>query len=253
MDHRGDIYSVGVLIFEMLTGRTPFAGNSSMDILLAHATENPPSFADVGAADVVPPAVEKVVQSCLAKDPSQRPASARDLAELYERALAGDEIAKKPKKVEPPPTEVMPSPIPNLLPKDDDPNAVTFQLAAWMPETIAAHKLRGFVYDAKGEVVESVPGRIRVRLGGAGSKYQFKPRRRSWMILGRRSGKIEMDLHMVQAAPDRASQLLMTVQMRSVDGVPASDDSLRDFCSHIFVSLRGYLMAQTIGAEENNQ
>ncbi len=252
MDHRGDIYSVGVLIYEMLTGRTPFAGNSSMDILLAHATENPPPFADVGAADVVPPAVEKVVQNCLAKDPAQRPASARDLAELYERALAGDEIVKKPKKVEPPPTEVMPSPIPNLLPKEDDPNAVTFQLAAWMPETIAAHKLRGFVYDAKGEVVESVPGRIRVRLGGTGSKYHFKPRRRSWLMLGRRSGKIEMDLHMVQAAPDRASELLMTVQMRSVDGVPASDDSLRDFCSHIFVNLRGYLMAQTIGAEETN-
>jgi serine/threonine-protein kinase len=252
MDHRGDIYSVGVLIYEMLTGRTPFTGSSSMDILLAHATETPPSFADVGAAGVVPPAVEKVVQTCLAKDPAQRPASARDLAELYDRALAGDEIAKPAKKVEPPTTEVMPSPLPNLLLQEDDPNSVTFQLEAWMPETIAAHKLRGFVYDAKGEVVESVPGRIRVRLGGAGSKYQFKPRRRSWLILGRRTGKIEMDLHMVQAAPNRASQLFMTVQMRSVDGVPASDDSLRDFCSHIFVNLRGYLMAQTIGAEESN-
>jgi eukaryotic-like serine/threonine-protein kinase len=252
MDHRGDIYSVGVLIYEMLTGRTPFSGNSSMDILLAHATENPPSFADVGAADVVPPAVEKVVQSCLAKDPAQRPASARDLAEFYERALAGDEIAKKAKKVEPPTTEVMPSPLPNLLPKNDDPNSVTFQLAAWMPEAIAAHKLKGFVYDAKGEVVESVPGRIRVRLGGPGSKYQFKPKRRSWLAIGRRSGLIEMDLHMVQAAPNQASQLFMTVQMRSVDGVPGNDDSLRDFCSRIFVSLRGYLMAQTIGAEESN-
>jgi eukaryotic-like serine/threonine-protein kinase len=251
MDHRGDIYSVGVLIYEMLTGRTPFSGNSSMDILLAHATETPPSFADVGAANIVPPAVEKVVQGCLAKDPAHRPASARDLAESYERALAGDEIAKKTKKVEPPTTEVMPSPLPNLLPKNDDPNAVTFQLAAWMPEAIAAHKLKGFVYDAKGEVVESVPGRIRVRLGGPGSKYQFKPRRRSWLAIGRRSGLIEMDLHMVQAAPNQASQLFMTVQMRSVDGVPGNDDSLRDFCSRIFVNLRGYLMAQTIGAEES--
>jgi serine/threonine-protein kinase len=254
MDHRGDIYSVGVLIYEMLTGRTPFAGNSSMDILLAHATENPPTFAEVGAPGVVPAAVEKVVQGCLAKDPAQRPASARDLAELYERALAGDEIVKpvKKEKEEPPPTEVMPSPLPALLAQNDDPNAVTFHLEAWMPEAIAVHKLRGFVYDAKGEVVESVPGRIRVRLGGPGSRYRFKPRRRSWLILGRRSGQIEVDLHMEQA-PNRASQLFIMVQMRSRDGVPADDESLKACCSKIFINLRAHLIAQTIGAEENDQ
>src|SRR5207302_408298 len=45
MDHRSDLYSVGIILFELLTGRLPFTAGSTMDILLAHATEEPPSFA----------------------------------------------------------------------------------------------------------------------------------------------------------------------------------------------------------------
>src|SRR5438552_3452996 len=78
MDHRGDLYSVGVILFELLTGQLPFAGKSTMDILLAHATEEPPSFAALGAGPHVPPAIERVVQSCLTKDPNQRPKHARE-------------------------------------------------------------------------------------------------------------------------------------------------------------------------------
>src|SRR5947208_9746546 len=88
MDPRGDLYSVGVILFELLTGQLPFAGRSTMDILLAHATEEPPSFANIGAAAVVPPAIERVVQACLAKRAEDRPSNARELAVLYADALA---------------------------------------------------------------------------------------------------------------------------------------------------------------------
>ncbi len=83
VDNRGDLYSVGVILFELLTGQLPFSGAATMDVLVAHATEAPPPFAMIGACDWVPPAIEAVVQSCLAKDPAQRPASARELAERY--------------------------------------------------------------------------------------------------------------------------------------------------------------------------
>ncbi len=83
IDHRGDLYSVGVILFELLTGRLPFSGTSTMDVLIAHATEAAPSFTKFGAADWVPPSIEAVVQACLAKQPAHRPANARELAERH--------------------------------------------------------------------------------------------------------------------------------------------------------------------------
>ena len=133
----------------------------------------------------------------------------------------------------------------------DDPNAIAFYLEAWMPEAVAVHKLRGFVHDAKGEVVQSVPGLIRVRLGGQGSRYRFRSRRKSWFDLAPKSGLTDMALYMEQAGPS-ASLLHITVQMRSRDGVPASDEDFQAHCNEVFVDLRGYLMAQNLDLDDSN-
>src|SRR5205823_6590859 len=88
MDHRSDLYSVGIILFELLSGRLPFTREETMDVLLAHATEPAPTFAEIGASGCVPAEIEAVVMSCLAKNPVERPASAMDLAESYDRAMA---------------------------------------------------------------------------------------------------------------------------------------------------------------------
>jgi serine/threonine-protein kinase len=251
MDHRGDLYSVGVILYEIFASRPPFNAEAAMDVLLAHATEEPPTFASVGV-DWIPAGIEKVIRQCLAKSPGDRPASARDLAELYQAALEESEQpaprAREEKRTPPEDTvPETPSPLRKLAP--DDPSAVSFQVEAWMPEAIAVHKLRGFVHDAKGVVLESLPGIIRVRLGGPGSRYRFKGKRKSWLDLGRKSGTVDMKLYMQQAGQG-ASQLNITVHMHSRDGVPATDEDFQAYCGHIFVDLRGYLMAQRIDSDD---
>jgi serine/threonine-protein kinase len=74
-DHRADLYAWGVLAYELLAGRHPFAGwTSAQALLTAHMAATPASLHVV--ADDVPPALAALVMRCLAKDPADRPASA---------------------------------------------------------------------------------------------------------------------------------------------------------------------------------
>jgi len=246
MDHRGDLYSVGVILYELLTGRLPFSGSSTMDVLIAHATEPPPPFTKVGAADWVPPAIEAVVQACLAKTPAQRPGHARDLAERFETALAHEEalqqqaLPRQDPRAAPRPAAGMPK---AAVVAATDPFVIIHEFEAWMPVKIASYKLRGFVHDAGGEVIESVPGRIRVRLGGKGSAYAGAGLV-SWFGIGRKSSLIDLELQLQKGDPGRDSLLHITVVLRPAETTSASPD-WRDRCAQIFCDLRGYLMGQS--------
>jgi predicted esterase len=74
LDHRADIYSVGVLAYEMLEGHPPFAG-TPQSVMSAHLTKSPPTMS---RADV-PPSLRRTVQKCLEKDPALRFQSADEL------------------------------------------------------------------------------------------------------------------------------------------------------------------------------
>jgi len=77
VDARSDIFSLGTIFFEMLTGARAFRRNSAIGTLSAILKEDPPEIADLSPN--VPPAVERLVRRCLEKDREQRFQSARDL------------------------------------------------------------------------------------------------------------------------------------------------------------------------------
>jgi eukaryotic-like serine/threonine-protein kinase len=70
-----DIYSLGIVAYEALTGRRPFTGESQMIIAMAQINDKPPAM-----GDDIDQRVQDLVLACLAKKPSQRPGSALDLA-----------------------------------------------------------------------------------------------------------------------------------------------------------------------------
>jgi serine/threonine-protein kinase len=128
----------------------------------------------------------------------------------------------------------------------DVPSLLVHHLEAWMPQKIAEYKLRGFIQDVNGEVMESVPGRIRVRLGGRGTAYEIPGRHTfSWLGLGRRASQIDMELRLHREDHQRDNQLHITVTLKPCVGDLSQDPSFRSVCNKIFCDLRGYLMAQT--------
>jgi serine/threonine-protein kinase len=84
LDGRVDVYALGVCLYEMLSGRVPFAGPSAMDTMNAHLSEVVPPL----VRDDCPPALEQLVMRMLEKAPDARPASLREVEESL-RAIAG--------------------------------------------------------------------------------------------------------------------------------------------------------------------
>src|SRR5919198_251506 len=86
VDHRADIFSFGCILYEMLTGRRAFRGESAVDTLSAILKEDPPGLSETNKN--ISPALERLVLHCLEKNPSARFQSANDLAFALE-SLSG--------------------------------------------------------------------------------------------------------------------------------------------------------------------
>lgn len=83
VDRRSDVYSLGASAYRLLSGKTPFEGESSRDILRAVLRDAPPPLAPL--APQAPPALVQLVERMMSKDPGARPASAAELVRELDR------------------------------------------------------------------------------------------------------------------------------------------------------------------------
>jgi beta-lactam-binding protein with PASTA domain/tRNA A-37 threonylcarbamoyl transferase component Bud32 len=94
VDTRSDLYSTGCLLFELLTGRTPFIGDSPVSVAYQHVVEEPPTASSI--ASDVPEALDRVTAKALAKDRNQRYQTAAEFRADLEAALRGHDVEAPP-------------------------------------------------------------------------------------------------------------------------------------------------------------
>jgi eukaryotic-like serine/threonine-protein kinase len=83
---RTDVYAVGVILYEMLTGKPPFEKRQSMSTLVAHVNDMPPPLLERNPNAIVSPAMEAIVMRCLEKHPDKRFNTMKELLQALKRA-----------------------------------------------------------------------------------------------------------------------------------------------------------------------
>ena len=92
LDQRSDLYSLGCVFYEMLTGQPPVVGKSAMDILYKHVNETPLSLTQASMGKKFPVSIERIVERSLAREPGNRFSSANEMMQSIDDFKAGRKV-----------------------------------------------------------------------------------------------------------------------------------------------------------------
>jgi serine/threonine protein kinase len=100
VDHRADIYSLGCVLYECLTGSVPYPHDADVAVLFAHVRDEVPRVTDVRPD--LPPVVDEITSTAMAKRPDDRYSNAADIPGVLAAAVAGSAAAAPPAQPAPP-------------------------------------------------------------------------------------------------------------------------------------------------------
>lgn len=129
ISHVSDLYSLGIILYEMLTGKVPYDSETPLSVLQKHITEPVPSLYEYRTD--LPPSFEQIISTALAKEPEDRFQSAIDMSNTFSRAVADEKSQKEP--AEEAKTED-PTQKPTVMMKEEEIAASTLQPTVVMEE-----------------------------------------------------------------------------------------------------------------------
>ena len=198
IDGRSDIYSLGVVLFELITGREPYQAETPMALLLKHLNEPMPPAREFreGISD----AVEHVLAKSTAKDPDERYSSAREMSDAFEQALKNGEDTQfsTPTKVE----RKKDTPAPSTAVGANMDYKATVQA---MPDMPTMQQSKSDLKDSSPAIEEEINRRVQTALKESG---QFEPEQKKRSPLPMVFGVVVILLALVGGGVVLAPQLL---------------------------------------------